>query len=78
MTHLQCTSYREGCVYSCADGPVGCWPGGRHAFSTDAGSSCPCLVTYFLLGTTGELPSSEYRRFSEEDYYQSSGTKLLL
>lgn len=23
----------------CADGPVGCWPGGRHAFSTDAGST---------------------------------------
>ena len=26
-------------ITRCADGPVGCWPGGRHAFSTDYGAS---------------------------------------
>lgn len=24
-------------ITRCADGPIGCWPGGRHAFSVDNG-----------------------------------------
>ena len=26
-------------ITRCADSPVGCWPGGRHAWSTDGGST---------------------------------------
>lgn len=56
----------------CADGPVGCWPGGRHAFSVDNGATWEYSSLDAYNGTV------TYTDGAVEDYYLRARPHLLL
>ena len=59
-------------ITRCADAPVGCWPGGRHAFSTDGGLTWDYSAFDAYNGTV------EYTDGTVEDYYLRARPHLLL
>lgn len=59
-------------ITRCADAPVGCWPGGRHAFSTDHGASWDYSAFDAYNGTV------EYTDGTTEQYYLRARPHLLI
>eukprot|EP00040_Diaphanoeca_grandis_P010607 m.54383 g.54383 ORF g.54383 m.54383 type:complete len:782 (-) comp21903_c0_seq1:67-2412(-) len=59
-------------ITRCADAPVGCWPGGRHAFSVDQGQTWDYSAFDAYNGTV------EYTDGTVEDYYLRARPHLLL
>jgi mannan endo-1,4-beta-mannosidase len=59
-------------ITRCADAPVGCWPGGRHAFSVDGGLTWDYSPFDMYNGTV------EYTDGTREDYYLRARPHLLV
>ena len=59
-------------ITRCADAPVGCWPGGRHAFSTSAGRTWDYSAFDMYNGTV------EYTDGTIEDAYLRARPHMLV
>ena len=59
-------------ITRCADAPVGCWPGGRHAFTVDGGQTWDYSPLDAYNGTV------EYTDGTSEEYYLRARPHLLI